>query len=224
MAGPPVNLMEMPWPYSCAMMPLSKSPSGTMPATASSETLTSAVSNTALSRSPSSRLIITAGITMLLSVPPIPKGSPATLLIMITAIAPRSCAFFTLTVKLQLPLSITAIFPARLSPLLMVPHASWVPPTASFTSTRSPVVSPRSSSLLAVLNADSTANISPAIEGGVLMVNGEFSETSDQTYICMRPLEPSTGVEKLALLLPPPSSASAFTKSLPIPPRPRLLF
>ena len=43
-----------------------------------------------------------------------------------------------------------------------------------------------------------------------------------QTYICMRGFWPSPGVAKLALSMPPPSCASAFTESLPMPPRPKL--
>ena len=42
-------------------------------------------------------------------------------------------------------------------------------------------------------------------------------------YICIHGRLPSSGVEKFALLKPPPSWASALTGSLPKPPRPELL-
>ena len=45
---------------------------------------------------------------------------------------------------------------------------------------------------------------------------------ASKTYICMRPGEPSAGVEKFALFVPEPSCASASTASLPSPPRPKL--
>jgi hypothetical protein len=43
-----------------------------------------------------------------------------------------------------------------------------------------------------------------------------------KTYCCIRPLTPSANVEKLALFKPPPSCASASTRSLPTPPSPKL--
>ena len=48
---------------------------------------------------------------MVLSVPPMIIGLPATLLTITTAMAPAFCAFNTFTVKLQFALSIKAIFP-----------------------------------------------------------------------------------------------------------------
>ncbi len=49
-----------------------------------------------------------------------------------------------------------------------------------------------------------------------------LGEAVFQRYICIRGREPSPGVAKFALLVPPPSCASAFTGSLPNPPSPKL--
>src|SRR6476646_1154837 len=56
--------------------------------------------------------MLTVGIVMVVSDPPMPGGvAAATLSTSTTAIAPAFWAFLTLTTKLQLPLSISAILP-----------------------------------------------------------------------------------------------------------------
>src|SRR5436190_14540478 len=62
---------------------------------------------------PSACEISTDGITIVESTPAMPPGGPpATLLTMIVAIAPASCAFLALMANPHVPRSTTAIFPA----------------------------------------------------------------------------------------------------------------
>ena len=75
---------------------------------------------------PSTSEIITAGIIIVLSAPPITIGAPGTLFTIITATAPASCAFLTLITKVQLPLLINAILPAKAPPLEGTTQASCV--------------------------------------------------------------------------------------------------
>jgi hypothetical protein len=108
---PPVSRFEMPWPYSCAMTPASRSESRSgapfVPSAADASN-----GRLALNRLVSSRLIMTDGIVMVGSEPPIAVGAPATLFPTIAKTAPEFCAFLTLTVKLHVPRSINGIEPA----------------------------------------------------------------------------------------------------------------
>ena len=97
----------MPWAYSWTMIPLSKSLSRSAPLLASL-TLTGRF---ALKRSPSARLIITEGIVIVGSAPPMAVAPPGTLLTTMAAMAPAFCAFLTLSTKAQLPRSTSAIRP-----------------------------------------------------------------------------------------------------------------
>ena len=56
---------------------------------------------------------MTEGILIFRSVPPAEKASSPRLFTMMTATAPAVCAFRTLSVKLQVPRSTSAIFPDR---------------------------------------------------------------------------------------------------------------
>ena len=88
--------------------------------------------------SPSAFEIITAGIVIVVSVPPIGIGAPSILFITITPIAPESCAFFTLSTKAQLPLLIRAIFPVALEPKELQPSVGI--PASSFANIKSAVI------------------------------------------------------------------------------------
>ena len=113
-AGPPVKRLLTPWKYSWATTPLSISPSiCTVPPGVPDKVTFTLLASCAAIMAPSKSDIITAGIVMVLSVPPIMIGAPATLFTMITAIAPAACAFSTLAVKAHVPLLIRAIFPAK---------------------------------------------------------------------------------------------------------------
>src|SRR5919106_452161 len=89
---------------------------------------------------PSSSEIIPDGIVIEGSLPPIRVGGPPTLLATITALAPAAWAFATLTVKLQLPRSASAMAPEGKP--TSGSHASVVVPVPSFTSTMSPETPP----------------------------------------------------------------------------------
>ena len=74
---------------------------------------------------PSAKVILTDGIVIVGSEPPRPGGGlPATLSTITTAIAPTFCAFLTLTVKLQVPRSISAILPEMAAPFVIAEQPS----------------------------------------------------------------------------------------------------
>ena len=88
--------------------------------------------------SPCSFEIITAGIVIELSEPPIGMGSPEILFNMITAIAPASCAFLTFSTKVHAPLLIIAILPVASPPKEL--HDSVGKPELSFAIIKSAVI------------------------------------------------------------------------------------
>src|SRR5207344_1687011 len=76
---------------------------------------------------PSAWVIRTAGIVIVLSVPPSPAGGLSVVLSATsTAIAPAVWTFFALTTKVQVPRSTSAIFPATSEALLNGEQASIV--------------------------------------------------------------------------------------------------
>ena len=66
----------------------------------------------ARSFTPSACDTLIVGMVTVGSLPPRPGAAPATLLAMITPIAPAFCAFLALTAKPQVPRSITTTLPA----------------------------------------------------------------------------------------------------------------
>src|SRR5690349_854763 len=101
-------------------------------------TLTTPPTSAAFNALPSASVMRPDGMVMVASAPPSPGGGePAALSAAITAMAPASCAFFTLTVNAQVPRSTSAILPATL--LMMGSQASVVAPVPSLASTTSPV-------------------------------------------------------------------------------------
>jgi len=80
----------------------------------------------AISARPSARWTCTAGMVMVGSAPPMAPHTPVALLTITTPVAPASWAFFTLTVKPQVPRSIIAIFPATAAALVIAVQPSLV--------------------------------------------------------------------------------------------------
>ena len=78
--------------------------------------------------SSSTWLTLTVGMTTVGSVPVSGMAPPLVLFAMITPTAPASCAAFAFATKVQVPRSITAIFPVRFAPLVIAVQASvgWV--------------------------------------------------------------------------------------------------
>ena len=99
----------------------------------------SLASSNAYIAAPSLKFNPMLGMVTVSSAPPIGAGVPSSLLLAInTAIAPASCAFFTLTVKLQSPRSIIAILPAKSAPFTGVSQPFLIGSTASSIRTKSP--------------------------------------------------------------------------------------
>ena len=145
-------------------------------------------------------------------------GDPATLFAIITATAPASWAFSTFAVKLQLPRSINAILPTTCTALVSVSQPSFAGDVPSVTKTTSAVIGVAGNPGPKVASVELYG---PAIPAGELTSKKLPREVPPvQRYICMRGLNPSSGVPKLALFVPLPSCASASTKSSSAPPFP----
>ena len=190
----------------------------------SSALIVSPACSAAIKASPSAWLIIIDGIvTLPPSAPaPIVIGPPATLLTIITAIAPAFSAARILKPNSQVPLLITAIFPSNSEGLIIVWHASW---GSGASSPNSPWSFNKANS---PESGVSSGNDSPNPAGSPVyspaklpfkIVRGSPAGPL-QRNIVICGFCPSGGVPKLALLKPLPSWPSAFTLSLPNPPFP----
>ncbi len=126
-----------------------------------------------------------------------------------TPTAPAFCALSAFTLKVQVPRSRTAIFPATL--VVSGWHPSLVGAVESLASTacieRSKVAGP---------NAAAAADTSSGTEAALT----RLSDAGVHRYICMRGRAPSAGVDMFALLMPPRSWPSALMESPSKPPRP----
>ena len=126
---------------------------------------------------PSSKETIAEGIVIFNSLVSVSKPNPsppidmvpgATLFITITAIAPASCALFTLSSKLQAPLLSIAILPLIAAVFVSAEQASFVGFVASTASTNSPVTAVSKLPPKAVVTV---YEYSPAIAAGLLIFN-----------------------------------------------------
>ena len=139
--------MDIPWPYSWAIIALSKSPSIWGPTvTPLMVPLIVPINNSSIIASPTILSTINNGIvTWSPTAPPaIVIASPSTLLTIITATAPSFWAANDLKPNSHSPLLITAIFPFKSPPLVIGSQASFgssVPLTSSSTNTKSSVKS-----------------------------------------------------------------------------------
>src|SRR5688500_1145467 len=123
-------------------------------------------------------------------------GVPATLLATITAIAPAFCAFCTAVVKLQLERSTSAIRPASAAAFVGAVQASFIGATASTASTTCAVTEYAWGPKFAV----PTVRL-PLSDPELTLISADAA--TGNTYICMRGVPPSCGVDMFALPVPP---------------------
>ena len=137
-----MSRFDKPWPYSCAMISLSRSLSRFTDAGRLNVMFTTPCVNRSFKVLPLASEIITAGIVMAASAPPIEKGASPTFCTITTAMAPAFCALSTFVVKLQVPRSIKAILPATAAPLVTALHTCVGCALPSSACTNSPVQKP----------------------------------------------------------------------------------
>src|SRR5579863_5017381 len=164
----------------------------------------------ALSVLPSASVTRTAGMVMVGSVPPRPAGGdPGALSAMMTPTAPAFCAFFTLTVKAQVPRSMSAMLPATAAALVSAVQASVVsgPAALAASSATTTLWGPGGVPLgvTAGPNVAPAARKSPAIAAGVFTWTiGAGSPASSEAAAVMAP--PATpgepAMKKVSLELP----------------------
>src|SRR5207248_1362643 len=104
---------------------------------------------------------------------------------MIAPMAPLSCACCTLSAKVHVPRSITAIFPATGEADQLVSQPSDVVPTPSFTTTSWPES----------VNDCGPKSATPELKVGPPITATWALEPAVNTYICMTGLAPSLGVD-----------------------------
>ena len=146
--------------------------------------------------------IVTLAPSVPLAIPSADSPSPPlipAILQMIAAIAPACCALYTFLLNWQIPLSIMAIFPLISAPFTRLLHPSngLLPP--SLTSTILPVTGVSLISGITLPNPAVPYSTNPLID------SGSSTDTApprlSHKYICILPLNPSTGVLKFALFI-----------------------
>ena len=140
--APPDKRVEIPCPYSCAMIPLSKSPSSCtrFPELCSVPLITVDASKALIIASPSICETMTAGIPIPGSFPPMVIGAPGTLFTIMTATAPAASAVSTFKINEQVPRLIIAIFPFKPPGFIKASQASSLSPKSSSTKVKSAVI------------------------------------------------------------------------------------